>query len=268
MHGSAGYNAANTAIGSFMPSTNMPINNHFGLSVSPGFMFGTTGATVGLNYGLTYQNGDLAIGAGFGVSNTYTAWNVSAMDTRTGYGGGYGRTYYGASEIMGHQFDAQTTGTITAYFNHNSFNFTNDALGDKEDRWRTNAVELTIGKWSLGTYLYTNFGKQDSGFDENGAQVDFGENCVPPLVGRNHDKNLATWINGRVYYAPIWIGYRYGDQITRIGFSHPMVQNLTQNLIHKYKWLGNQNYYLMYDEFKTGGFFSTGTYNPFSLYNR
>ncbi|MCL2651433.1 MAG: polymorphic toxin type 23 domain-containing protein [Candidatus Azobacteroides sp.] len=264
----AGYNAANTAVSSFMPSASIPINDHFTLSVSPGFMFGPTGATAGINYGLTYQYKDFAIGAGFGVSNAYTAWNVSAMDTRTGYGLGYGQTHYGASEIMGHQFGAQTTGTIIGYFNHNSLNWTNDATGDTEDRWRTNAVELTIGKWSVGTYLYTNYGKQDSGPDEYGSVLDRNENCIPPIVGKNKDPDLATWRNGRSYYAPLWIGYRNGNQVTRVGFSHPMVQNLTQNLIHKFTWLGHQNYYMMYDEFKTGGFYSTGTYNPFSLYNR
>ena len=267
----AGYNAANTAISSFMPSASIPINNHFTLSVSPCFMLGPTGATAGINYGLTYQNGDLAIGAGFGVSNAYTAWNVSAMDTRTGYGGGYGRTYYGASEVMGQKFGAQTTGTITAYFNHNSLSWTNDALGDGKDRWRTNALELNIGKWYLGTYLYTNYGDVDSGGDGTGLRrglTDSSENCIPPIVGKNQDPNLSTWTNGRSYYAPLWIGYRHGNQVTRVGFSHPMVQNLTQNLVHKFKWLGHQNYYMMYDEFRTGGFYSTGTRNPFSLYNR
>ncbi|MDR1090407.1 MAG: hypothetical protein LBL79_04960 [Prevotella sp.] len=61
---------------------------------------------------------------------------------------------------------------------------------------------------------------------------DPSENCVPPWpVGKNKNEGLSTWKNGRVYFAPAWFGYRSknGNQTTRIGFSHPMVQNLTQN---------------------------------------
>jgi len=72
-----------------------------------------------------------------------------------------------------------------------------------------------------------------------------------------------------VHFAPAWVGYRSkkGNQTTRIGFSHPMVQNLTQNLIHKTK-LGSQNYYLNYDDFRSGGYFYSGYYNPHSLWER
>jgi RHS repeat-associated protein len=260
----AGYNAANTAVSSFMPSVNIPIGDHFELSVSTGFMFGPTGATGGLNFGLGYHNGDLAIGAGFGVTNAYTAWNVAA--TYKGWGAGYGETYYGASEIMGHKFDAQTTGSITAYFNGNSFRLENDTWGDGKDRWRTSAAELTIGKWSFGTHLYTNYGDKDSHGMQDGT-----ENCVPPKFlglfnGKNNNEGLSTWTNGRPYYAPFWVGYRHGNQVTRFGYSNSFVHNNTQNFVHK--GFGKQNYYMSYDEFRAGGFYSTGTYNPFSLYNR
>jgi RHS repeat-associated protein len=265
----AGYNAANTAVSSFMPSANIPIGDHFGLSMSPGFMFGPTGATTGLNFGLGYHNGDLAVGAGFGVSNSYTAWNVAA--TYKGWGAGYGETHYGASDIMGHHFDAQTTGSITAYFNGNSVRIENDTWGDGKDRWRTNAAELTIGKWSLGTHLYTNFGADSSPGLEGEDLLDNSANCIPPKFfgifnGKNNNDGKSTWKNGRPYYAPFWVGYRHGNQVTRFGYSNSFVHNNTQNLVHK--GFGNQNYYMSYDEFRTGGFYSTGTYNPFSLYNR
>ena len=71
-----------------------------------------------------------------------------------------------------------------------------------------------------------------------------------------------------MHFAPAWVGYRgKNGQITRIGFSHKTVQNLTQNAAHKTR-LGNQHYYLNYDELRTGSYFYSGYYNPHSLWER
>jgi hypothetical protein len=160
---------------------------------------------------------------------------------------------------MGQNFGAQAVGTYTGYFNHNSFAFSNDALGDKQDRWRTNAVELTIGKWSVGTYLYTNWGREESPLINDKQTYD------GVAKGLKNNKKGA-WNNGRVYFAPAWIGYRSGNQVTRIGYSHPMVQNFTQNVIHKY--VTPTPYFLDYNKFRSGGYFYSGYYNPFSLWER
>lgn len=60
------------------------------------------------------------------------------------------------------------------------------------------------------------------------------------------------------------IGYKKGNQITRIGFSHSMVQNFTQNAVHKYAT--PTPYFLDYKNFKTGGYVYSGAYNRFSLW--
>jgi RHS repeat-associated protein len=244
--------ALNTAAGQLIPSIPIPIGDHFSLSVYPGLGLGSSGLTGSVNIGVGYSNGDLSIGAGIGIGGNYWGWNAAA--TYDGYGGGYGRTYYDAGTVMGHKFDAQTVGTFTAYWDGGSFSLSNDAFGDGKDRWRSNAVELNIGRFSVGTYIYTNNGKKESK----------GKNdMAAPLIGKNKKE---AWENGRVYFAPAWAGYKHGNQITRIGFSHPMVQNLTQNLIHKY--VTPTPYFLNYDEFKSGGYFYSGYNNPFSLWER
>jgi RHS repeat-associated protein len=267
--GFMGSMAANTAINQVMPVPAIPIGNNFALSVSPGLGLGTNGLTGGMNIGASYTDGDFSIGAGIGVGNNHWGWNAAA--TFDGWGVGYGRTYYGASEVMGQKFGAQAVGTFTGYFNHNSLSISNDLWGgvNNEDRWRTSAVELTIGRFSVGTYLYTNDGRRESQTFDGSSPLDDADNCVPSWpVGRNKNKGLSTWRNGRVYFAPAWIGYRSknGNQITRIGFSHKVIHNLTQNWVHK--GFGKQNYYMSYDEFKTGGFFYSGYHNPFSLWER
>jgi RHS repeat-associated protein len=255
--------AINTVANQVMPPVTIPIGNNFGLSVSPAFGLGASGLTGGFNMTGVYSNEDFSIGAGIGVGGTYWGWNAAA--TYAGWGGGYGRTYYGASEVMGHSFKPQTVGTYTGYFNHNSFSISNDLWGDKGDRWRTSAAELTIGKFSVGTYLYTNWGEDASGgkMVENSDEI---ENCIPPRpVGRKKNGKMQTWTNGRPYSAPFWVGYRNGNQITRLGFSSEIVHNLTQNMVHKFM---DTPYYMMYDEFRRGGYFYTGYRNPLSLWDR
>lgn len=123
---------------------------------------------------------------------------------------------------------------------------------------------MTVGKWLLGTYLYTNDGKVAS----NNQIVDNPDeipNCTPPWpVGKKKSGVVETWKNGRPYSAPFWVGYRNGNQITRIGFSHEIVHNLTQNMVHKFM---DTPYYMSYDDFRSGGYFYTGYRNPFSLWD-
>ena len=218
--------------------------------------------------GGTYTNGDLSIAAGVGTGDNYWGWNVAGMDTRTGYGGGYGRTYYGGATVMGHPFEPQTVGNWTFYFNHNSFTFQDDAGykgigGDGKDRQRTFAAELTLGKFSVGSYIYTNDGNKESKKIDSNNPTDL--NATAPLLGKN---KKGAWKNGRVYFAPLWAGYRQGNQVTRIGFSNKMVQNFTQNLLHKIAF--STPYFLNYDEFNPNGwgYVYSGYYNPLTLWGR
>jgi hypothetical protein len=74
------------------------------------------------------------------------------------------------------------------------------------------------------------------------------------------------WVNGQVYFSPLWLGYRDGNTVSRIGYSHWRVQDATQNGVHKWVPFGRQQYYLGYDGFKAGYYLYSGYYNPFSLY--
>ncbi len=54
--------------------------------------------------------------------------------------------------------------------------------------------------------------------------------------------------------------YRQGSHIMRFGYQAPIVQNLTQNLVHK---IINNNYYLNYD-IHHNRFSYFGAYNPYT----
>ena len=95
------------------PSMNVPIGNNFGLSVSPGIGFGTTGFTAGINAGIGYSDGDFSIGAGVEWVIIIGGWNASA--TYNGVGVGYGLTYYGKTQGPDGKSNAQRVANITAY---------------------------------------------------------------------------------------------------------------------------------------------------------
>jgi len=123
--------AINTTANQITPPMNIPIGDHFALGVSPMFGLGASGLTGGIGMSAIYSNGDFSIGGGIGAGDNYRGWNAAA--TYAGWGGGYGQTSYGATEVMGQQLGAQRVGTYTGYFNHNSFSISNDLWGDKHD---------------------------------------------------------------------------------------------------------------------------------------
>ena len=73
--------------------------------------------------------------------------------------------------------------------------------------------------------------------------------------------------HGEVFSAPLWVGYKYNNQICRIGVGHPYVQDLTQNAVHHYlKPVGAPDY-VHYNFFKGGPYSYFGYNNPISLWN-
>ena len=246
----------NTTINTFVPTVNIPIGNHFALSVSPAIGIGAGGLSAGLNIGGIYQNGDFSIGTNIGFSSNYWGWygEIGIND----FHAGYGRTQYGSTSAYGETIGYQTIGTVKLGYGDVSFALSNDLFGEKhQDRWRTSAAELSIGNFSIGTYVVTNDGKKESNYMTNSEPS--------LLLGLN--KRFGAHTKGEVYSAPLWIGYRYKNQITRLGYSHPFVQDLTQNAVHHYFKPGAAPDFVHYNNFNYGFFSYVGYYNPLSLWN-
>ena len=242
---------ANALVNNLFPPMTVPVNSHFGLTFSPSFGFGTDGITAGIFGSAYYTSKDFDLSLGIGLSNTYYGWNANASSH--GWGGGFGQTYYDAVGNLG----AQKVGTYSVQLGHSvSFRISNDLWGDGFDRWRTSAAELSIGNFSLGTYVTTNWGSEESGdkTNMNGRDILLGSNL--------HD--LGAWEKGEVYFAPLWIGYSNKYISYKFGYSHKYVQSLTQNFVHKY--ISPTSFFNRYDFFRAGGYFSIGRSNPLSLW--
>ena len=62
---------------------------------------------------------------------------------------------------------------------------------------------------------------------------------------------------------------KIGNTISKIGYSAPIVQDRTQNWVHRNGFFlpfGYQNFYVNYDYFKSGIYLYGGAYQPFSLW--
>ena len=75
---------------------------------------------------------------------------------------------------------------------------------------------------------------------------------------------INSWENGQVLSAPLWIGYKHNNTASRIGISAPVIQSLTQNLVHKFM---STPYFIHYNNIKRGAFSYYGYYNRLTLWN-
>ncbi len=248
----------------------------FSFGVSPTFGWGMGSVSLGFSVNTSVHAGKFSftIGTGGGTSplagSSYGGLSATA---RYGtWGAGYTRTmYYNQGDVPQpgdkpwNNVGSQTTGTITVFFPGGSFSLMNDLYGDRKDRWRTTAAELAIGKFSLGTYVETNDAaeiedKKNEANKQKGEIVYTGE--APKPVKKHKDNTKGVWPEGEVYSAPIWVGYTNHGITTRIGFQHYQVQNLTQNLVHKYV---KTNFFTGY-KLTNHGYFYQGNSNPYNFW--
>ena len=253
--------ATSNIVNAFMPTLTLPIDQHFSLSFSPIFGFGTDGLSAGLYGSVNYINGKNAFSIGGGFGKGYAGWRVYAKSGN--WGAGYGRTYYSEGNFNGNYLGPQEIGTLTLSFLDTSLDYSNDYFGDGDDRWRTTAAELTIGKFSVGSYVYGNHGGKESGWEgekwkDEKVKEKYSRGTKIPLVGK-----MDAWNKGTAYYAPFWLGYSHQGNIYRIGMSGKIVHRLTQNLFHKIiSFPAYDNYANTIDY----GYSYYGRHNPLSIW--
>ena len=207
-----------------------------------------------------YNDDDVSLQAGLGVGSNYTGWNVSG---RVGdFSMGFGQTTYDAGTFHGTEISSQRIGTISASYKGATFSISNDLWGDKKDRWRSSAAELTIGRFSFGTYVDTSWGH---GPEKGGNPRYDGKD---PIIGYNDydPENIKTgaWVVGKVYSSPFWVGYNDRGTVHRYGFNHPYVQSLTQNFVHKY--VSKTPFFLDYSNYHYNVYSSWGRKNNFDMW--
>ena len=236
------------------------------LCVTSGNLTSSVSAGIGLSgpfytSSLTYANGISSVGFGMSNGNNYNAWGLNTKIN--GFGAGYYKTYYGNKIGPDGKPNKQTVGGVNIYLGDVSLRIENDFLAfDDHDRWRSNAAEISIGNFVIGTNLYNNDPESEGLGIEEGTDR---------MGNSNTGTKYKAWANGQTYTSPLWFGYRYGNNIDRIGFSHPAFQDRTQNYTHRNGFLGifpfgHANFFNKYDNFIFAPWLYTGYNNPFSLW--
>jgi len=235
-------------------------NGDFTFSYSLGYNFMSG---IGLSGGVNYNDGswDITMGGGIGGFNN-SDFNYSyGLDVKyNGYGGGYYQTNYtGVSQETGKCY-TQTVGGINIFIDNFSVKIENDFFAFKgQDRYRSNAIEIGYKEFVIGTHLFNNDPKgEKQGVNEHGTNY----------LGKENLHGYSAWIKGMVYNSPLYVGYKYNGTISRIGYSHPIFQDRTQNFIHKNFKPGWQNFYNNYTEFEYGFYGWSGNYNKYSIWGR
>ena len=119
--------------------------------------------------------------------------------SKNGYGLSYYQTHYGDATGPDGTSNSQVVGGVGVQLKDFSFRIENDFFAFKgEDRFRTNAVEISYGDFSIGTTLRTNDPKGSGGKPVPGTN----------LRGKKNRGRYQAWNNGVVYNTPLYFGYR------------------------------------------------------------
>ena len=256
--------AINEAINTFVQPIPIPVNNHLTIGFSPAFGFGDGGLSFGFNAFASYSNGHNSFTLGGSWTNFYNAYSFGASFRNWGFS--IATTKYKGGDFYGETIKPQRVGTIGLNVSQVGLSFSNDyfgLIGDRKDRWRTFAAELSVGRYSFGVMAGTNDGAKDSEKITPIGKKPF----ITETKSNGKEKRFPSWRDGRVYIAPAWIGVKSGNNITRIGFSYRQFQNNTQNVLH-YLMKGGAKYYTGYNNIYEGFYSYRGYNNPFSLWNR
>lgn len=278
--------ALNAALAPYMPKgsfdvgPNTSVNFSAGVFVAPG-----AGLKGGANFSVSHNIGGVVVTGGGGVGYNTRSWGGGIMHSNSRIGLSYYETTYGGKRgpiPYDQGIDAGNNSQRTAGYGISIGDFSltleNDFVpggnkmsigGDGRDRWRTNAIQFSWKNWSIGSYIYTTEPSDDPDNINFDGHSDF---WGPNRDKYNKDGTIKTdygsFINGfgQVHYAPIWIGYRNGPNVMRIGVSQPFVQDFQQNGIHKWFFGGRQHYFNDYGNFSYAPYSWYGYNNPYSLF--
>ncbi|WP_024742023.1 polymorphic toxin type 23 domain-containing protein [Tenacibaculum maritimum] len=258
--------AAIAAASSFLPSLDVKIGD-FSFGLSPALAFGrATG--FGVNVSVSYQDGDFTFSAGYGVTFYGAAhgtghkgweyrksWGVNWDDGKQGIGI-YSTTFSGTKPQKVGGFNFRSGDFRFRYENDGKTVLGKLTSGDT-DKYRTNAFELGIGKFSLRGNLYTGM----SGTDESGIKFEEAIKA-PSLVDFSRGKN-GYWKN------PDANSYRlgalsFGYKGHRIGVNSEHVRNLFQNIIAHDIASPQPRFDLLTRDWQ--GYYQYQSYNPYTLW--
>jgi RHS repeat-associated protein len=148
-------------IAGMMPTYGVQVGD-WSFSISPSIAFGNA-MGIGASLSVTYSSGDFSFSAGVGImsNSNYNGFGKNGMEIRrsilASYDDGRNGVSYGTN-IWSGGFD-QTTGVVGVHFGDFRAMYENDGSigpgGDGGDKFRTAALNLSVGKFNFGFNLFT-----------------------------------------------------------------------------------------------------------------
>jgi hypothetical protein len=208
---------------------------NFGISADYSHREGdfTFQGTIGYSYiskayfdiSLTYQSGDFSftLGGGYSSGTNYTPASsryyggMTYYDRTNGQSFSAGFTHFGGEYSQNNWFVGYRRGDF-------SFSMTNDIPWS--DKYRTAAAQIGVGNFSTGFNLYTTAPPESE--HESGRGKDESD-----YKSMWSSSKHGTYSSGSRIYAALYLGYRSGNNVSRIGINAYWVQDFFQNGIHK-----------------------------------
>ena len=272
--GSLGGIAATGFAAGLLPSVNGHIGD-FSFSISPAIAFGQSFG-VGANLSVGYSSGKFAISAGLGYMayGNYQGFGKSGSEIRESIMAAYddGRNGFSLgtnnwSGTGGMETFGQRTGSIGLHFgnfkalyeNDGGFGIKNIGLGDKGDSYRTAALNLNWGDYSLGFNLFT--GYRDLDYEKSTGMSDENGKFSPvegiTSFGRKYPRGFVHEIDTPYRLGALTLGYksyRFGTDSEHV--RHAIQDKAIHGLI---KDGGFQN-----QSWSWGGYLQYKTFNTFT----
>ncbi|QHI38239.1 tRNA(Glu)-specific nuclease WapA [Kordia antarctica] len=272
--------AAGGFVGAFLPSFNIPIGD-WNISISPSIAFGNA-AGIGASLSVGYSDGNWSFSAGIGYMN-YGNYNgfgngveirksilAAYDDGKTGFS--LGTNWWSGNLGGGNDNFHQQTGMLGIRSGDFRLRYENDGKpfsglsGDGNDQYRTAALELGVGEYSVGFNLFTGKRNKESYKAEKSGQWDGNLGEIGPYksgkYGEHYKNGLVKEVGTKYRLGALTFGYKG----YKLGVNSEWVRHAIQNVaIHgSPKWLAGQRMFEMqsnswnrYFQYKTPNMFTS-----------
>ena len=257
-------------LGNFMPKIDIKIGD-WAVSINPSILLGNSNG-LGLNIQISYTEGNWNFSYGFGITDYAKYQNTGKSgvqfrnsfmatfdDGKTGFS--LGTNIWGGDKGMS-EFN-QRTGMIGLHFGDFRATYENDGapfgkygIGDGNDRYRTAAVSMSVGKFTAGFNLFTGSRTKDS---YSGDAQYVGKGCLGNY-GERMPNDLVVETGPRYRMGAAYVGwgnYRTGIDSDRY-IRHPIQDHFAHN------WIGEKQPGFESLSNSTTPYFQYQTTNPFT----
>nr|WP_315238545.1 polymorphic toxin type 23 domain-containing protein [uncultured Flavobacterium sp.] len=263
-----GSSAASAAIGAFMPPVGIPIGD-WTVSISPSIAFGNVSG-VGASLSVTYSSGDFSFSGGIGImsNSNYNGFGKNGLeirksilmsydDGRTGFS--LGTNFWSGTDGM--KDFTQRTGVVGLHFGDFRAMYENDGglgisqsrLGDRNDSFRTAALNLSVGEFSAGFNLFTG---QRSRTDQETEEA--STHSYKDRFGVNHKNAPVNEIGTKYRLGALTFGYGgYRVGVNSEHIRHAIQNSIIHRAINDNEFTNTSWYWKGYVQYKTSNIFTS-----------